>query len=540
MKKLQVLSAIAVLSLSSLVGCSGDKGESEPVDKTKAQLTISTFEGGVGKKWLENAAREFEEMNKDRTDYKEGRTGIQIHIKMDRSVGGASLETSNFNRDIYFTENVDYYKLTNQNKLLDISDILKAENPDDGGKRIIDKIDNNLLSFMTRNNKIYAVPFYECIYGLVYDKALFEDQGYYLTDDGEPAYSKEQYGTGPNGIAGDWDDGLPKTYAQFETLMELMVENDDTPFTYSKNNSKEYTTRALVSWWSDYEGYDQTQLNFSFNGTAEHLVSSISGREATLAAPKTITKNNGYELRKQAGVFYALDFARNVLTKKTSYYSSKPSSNYDAQKLFVRQKYTDDSNKAIGMLFEGTWWENEAKSVFEDLINNNGVDPSEFRFGLMPIPKVDEDHLGDATFTNLNRSYGFINAKTTNKMQALEFFKFLHTDAQLKAFTLETNMTRGLDYSFTEEEFAQVSDFAKDLMYIKQSEHAKLIYPYSDQAFFINNASTFNTTEWVFSTKAYTSDPIIKFISNRSLTAAQYFNDHKNAITSTDWSLIIG
>ena len=56
MKRLQVFSAIAVLSLATLVGC-GKKEDEEPVDKTKAQLTISTYEGGVGKKWLENAAR---------------------------------------------------------------------------------------------------------------------------------------------------------------------------------------------------------------------------------------------------------------------------------------------------------------------------------------------------------------------------------------------------------------------------------------------------------------------------------------------------
>ena len=48
----------------------------------------------------------------------------------------------------------------------------------------------------------------------------------------------------------------------------------------------------------------------------------------------------------------------------------------------------------------------------------------------MAIPKVDEDHIGDATFTNLNRSYGFINSRTKNLKQAKEFFKFLHTDEQ--------------------------------------------------------------------------------------------------------------
>ena len=113
MKRLHVLSDIALLSVTTLAGCAGSHDE-EKVDKTKAQLTISTYEGGVGKKWLENAARLFEEANKDRTDFQEGRTGIQIHIQMDRTVSGQNLENADFKRDMYFTENVDYYKLTNQ------------------------------------------------------------------------------------------------------------------------------------------------------------------------------------------------------------------------------------------------------------------------------------------------------------------------------------------------------------------------------------------------------------------------------------------
>ena len=541
MKKYQVLSVIAVLSLSSLIGCSGSKEqEGEPVDKTKAQLTIATYEGGVGKKWLENAAREFEEMNKDRTDYKEGRTGIQIHIQSDRTVGGQSLETGDLKKDIYFTENVDYYKLTNQRKLLDITDILTEENAEDDGKTILSKIDKNLLSFMNRGTesepKYHAVPFYDCLYGLIYDKDLFEERGFYLTNDGEPAYDRADFGTGPNGVAGDWDDGLPRTYAQFKGLMDRMVDEDVTPFTYSKGNSKEYTTRGLVSHWSDYEGYDDTQLNFSFNGTMQHYVSGFTGSTPNITT-KAVTKNNGYELRKQAGVYYALSFARTI-TKSNNYYSSKPSSNYDAQKLFVKNKYLGGSNKPIAMLFEGTWWENEAKSAFEDVLNH--YDPeATFNYGFMAIPKVDDDHIGDATFTNLNKSFSFINSKTNNLKQAKEFFQFLHTDAQLKAFTKETNMTRGLKYSFNDEELEDLTSYARDLMNIKQSEHVNIVFPYSGQDFFINNASTFVTTSWVFGTKTYTDDPIIKFISDKNLTAKQFFDAHVDALNSTDWSLII-
>ena len=537
MKRLQVLSAITLLSVAALTGCSGSH-DKENVDKTKAQLTISTYEGGVGKKWLENAARLFEEANKDRTDFQEGRTGIQIHIQMDRTVSGQNLENADLKRDMYFTENVDYYKLTNQRKLMDITDILEVENPEDSNKTIISKIDTNLLSYMNRNNRYYAVPFYDCIYGLVYDKDLFRDRGFYLTNDGEQAFDPVDYGTGPNGVAGDWDDGLPKTYSQFLKMMDYMVDADVTPFTYSKGVSKEYTTRALVSWWSDYEGYEQTQLNFTFNGTAEHYIESFTSGNPNITT-KEITKRNGYELRKQAGVYNALYFARNILTKKSKYYLTKPSSNYDAQKVFVTNKYRGGSNKPIGMLFEGTWWENEAKSSFDEVRNQYDPDAT-FNYGVMAIPKVDGTGTGDATFTNLNKSFGFINAKTKNAKQAKEFFQFLHTDAQLKAFTLETNMTRGLSYSFEESELGQLSSYAKDLMQIKQSEHTKIVYPYSGETFFINNEDKFNTQTWVLGTKTLTSDPIIKFISDSSVTAKQYFDAHVAALSRDEWNIIVG
>ena len=190
------------------------------------------------------------------------------------------------------------------------------------------------------------------------------------------------------------------------------------------------------------------------------------------------------------------------------------------------------------MLFEGTWWENEAKTAFDEV--HNKYDPeATFNYGLMAIPKVDEDHIGDSTLINAMRSYGFINSRTKNLKQAKEFFQFLHTDAQLKAFTLETNMTRGLNYTFEESELSQVSTYARDLMQIKQSEHVNIVWPYSSESFFINNDDTFNTQNWLFGTKKLTGDPIIKFI-NSSTTAKQYYDSHIENLTREEWNIIIG
>ena len=178
----------------------------------------------------------FEEKNKDRTDFEDGRVGVQIHITSDRSSSGDSLKYSDLNKDIYFTENVDYYYLTNNNKFADITDIMTTPNPEDDNKKIVDKIDENLLSFMERDGKYYAVPFYDCFYGLIYDKDLFKQKSFYMTNDGQFTNQESQFGTGPNGVAGDWDDGLPKTYAQFKTMMDIVTLEDEFHF-YENNKS---------------------------------------------------------------------------------------------------------------------------------------------------------------------------------------------------------------------------------------------------------------------------------------------------------------
>ncbi len=531
MKKVFALSIIAMCALG-VTGC--HKGSGEAVDSTKAQLKVATFDGGVGDQWLKNAAKLFEEKNAERDDFQEGRVGVQIHVTSNRGCSGGNLEGSDLNDDIYFTESVDYYKLTNQHKLADITDILTTPNAAEGGKTILSKIDGNLVNFMNRDGKYYAVPFYDCFYGLVYDKDLFKQKSFYMKSDGTFTNNESQFGPGPNGIAGDWDDGLPQTYEQFATMMSKMTASQVTPFTYSSGVATWYTARALTSWWSDDEGYEQTNLNYTFSGTAQNIVDHFDG-DTPVTKSVAITKENGYLLRSQAGLYNALHFARDILCSSSNNYQAY-SSNYDVQDAFVTNKYAGGSVKPIAMMFEGTWWENEAAPAFEEA-EAMGVDS--FHYGYMPIPKSDASKIGDATLMNLNDSYGFISANCENMKLAKEFFSFLHSDEMMREFTKETNMTRGLDYTFDEADFDKISSYAQDLVSIKNSQHAKVVYPCSGLDFFINNGSVFSMKAWPWSTKSYTDSPIIKFIDDKNVTAKAFFEDHASFISETEWSRIV-
>ena len=532
MKKLLALSVVALCTLG-VSGCK--KGSGESVDSTKAQLKVATFDGGVGDQWLKNAAKLFEEKNAERDDFQDGRIGVQIHVVSNRACSGGNLEESDeWDGDVFFTENIDYYKLTNQHKLADITDILTTPNADEGGKKVIDKVDDNMAAFLNREGKYYAVPFYDCFYGLVYDKDLFKQKSFYMKADGSFTNDKSQFGAGPNGISGDWDDGLPQTYDQFASMMSKMTASQVTPFTYSSGIATWYTARALTSWWSDDEGYDQTQLNYSFNGTATNIVDHFDG-DTPVTKTVNITKNNGYLLRSQAGLYNALYFAREILCKNSNNYQAY-SSNYDVQDAFVNNKYAGGSVKPIAMMFEGTWWENEAAPAFEQA---EAVGVDSFNYGFMPIPKSDASKIGDATLLNLNDSYGFIKANCENMKLAKEFFAFLHSDEMMREFTKETNMTRGLDYKFDEADFDKISSYAQDLVSIKNSEHAKVVYPVSGLDFFIDNGSTFSMKAWPWSTKDYTDSPIIKFIDDKNVSAKDFFLDHASLISEGEWSRIV-
>ena len=356
-----------------------------------------------------------------------------------------------------------------------------------------------------------------------------------MTDAGVFTNNSSQFGTGPNGVSGDWDDGLPKTYNQFDSLLAQMRVKNITPFTYSSNvNMAGYLARGLMSYWSDDEGAEQTNLNYTFSGEATNIVKEIKDGKA-VTEKVTITKENGYLLRKQAGLYSALNFADSILCANPSNYL--PSSDVQqAQINFVVGKRLQDP-KPVGMIFEGTWWQNEAVTAFNIA---KAQDPeAKFNYGIMPIPKSSEDKVGeDATFLNLNASYGFINSGTEHMKLAKEFFSFLHTDAQLKAFTLETGMTRALDYTLSAEEYQGVSSFTKDLISIKQSEHAKLLFPYSSESFVNDNPYIFTTDSWAWSTTDLGDNPVNTFIKTGT-TAEQYFWQHANSVSITQWADIV-
>lgn len=500
------------------------------VDVTKANLSVATFDGGVGKAWLEDAIKRFEEKYATATHFEEGKTGVKISLDGDKNkYSGNKLAESVMNKDVYFTEAVEYYTFVNAGTVADITDVVTGSMEAYGESGTIeDKLDPTTKEFMTaKDGKYYMIPFYDGYYGLIYDVELFETEGFYFDKDGDFTKDKANFSNGPDGKAGTYDDGLPATYDQMIQLCDKIVSKGFTPFCYS-GNYPDYVNRGFFSWAADYEGYDAFSMNqtlTSGTGTAK-LAKTITPGVGTMEAQiefeeVAISDSNAFELQRQAGKYYALAMEEALFGSPKYIGGSYNGLDYTvAQAEFIKGKY---SSKRYAMLAEGVWWENEASATFVEVQNTFGDSKMDRKFGFMPVPKVNAAAAGDQTMFSVNSSFGFINSECQNMELAKEFMKFLHTDAEMSKFSAKTSIPRSLSYEVTAEDRATASYFGQTL--IDMRANAKVVYPFSANNLVIQNPSNFENNVWfAYSTVGSVRSNAFNAFKNDQANALQYFN----------------
>ena len=519
-KKIFALMAIALLgttAMGSFSACGGGAGgglgggtiiEDSSYDETKANLSVATFDGGVGREWLLDAIKRFEAKYATATHFEAGKTGVSISLDGDKNkYGGNKLaESGNLNKDVYFTEAVEYYTFVNNGLVADITDVVTGSMSDYGESGTIeDKLDGTIKEFMTKKDgKYYMLPFYDGFYGLIYDVELFEEEGFYFDNEGDfikisnydsAAEFNAAKANGPDGRDGTYDDGLPATYDQMIALCDQIVAKGFVPFMYSGNYTT-YVNRAFYGYATDYEGYDAYSQNNTFTGTLK-VAKSITPKAGTMEADiefedVELSQANGYELQRQAGKYYALAM-QEALFGSTKYIGGSYNGlDYTvAQGEFIKSKY---SAKRYAMLAEGVWWENEANPTFVEIENLKAEKKSDRRFAFMPVPKVNAAAAGEQTMFSVNSSFGFINKNCANMELAKEFMRFLHTDAEMSKFSAKTSIPRSLKYQVSEEDRATATPYGQSVIDMRQN--AKVVYPFSAADIVTNNQANFQKDTW--------------------------------------------
>lgn len=505
----------AVLSLSLLAGCGREAVNPNHTDGqgsgSKLQLYVSNYEGGFGKVWLEEAAKRFEQLHKDDT-FSNGRVGVEIKItsSINGTAGSSFVQNLGTNsNDIFFTEDAFYYDVTAGGFALDISDVVTETLSAYGENRSIeDKMDDALVNFFkTADGKYYGLPHYETYYGIVYNVDVFDQKGLWISTEGE--YIRPGEGTkanGPDGKPGTYDDGLPATYDEFYALCDYMTTVGVTPFVLP-GSIVACETLMMYQLFADYEGRDNFMLNYTFDGVATDLVSSVAGGLNEhgvfdgMMEPTKIDASNGYLVRRQAGIYAALEFAKNIVDHASTWCTSgsflQSEDHLSAKHTYLKNGRATQDN-LVAFLVDGVWWENEAEenNIFATWEPYGAPTRETGRFAMLPFPKASEDQIGTRTIaTNCNLSLSFINAKLASDPEkaavAKEFLRFLHTDEEMQNFSVSTGTLKPFHYSIPAEKKAQMSYFGQDVVNARDNESIDTVYAYANSSKFLNNFSVF-------------------------------------------------
>lgn len=580
-----ILSLVMTASVTACVGVGREEvGGTTEINKAMSQLYVSNFEGGFGRVWLDNAAKRFEEMYADES-FEDGKKGVQVII--DSSIQGKTGTTllsglSNDTNDVYFTEDVFYYDLIAQNGAADITDIVATKDLSEWGEdgiTIESKMDSTVMDFYkTSDGKYYSLPHYEAYYGIIYDADLFRKRGLYFLKGGTPGeYSDfvqqnnadhingifsgtyryttpiidpdinevtQERSTGPDGIYGTYDDGLPATYEEFFVLCDKMKDMGIIPFTWT-GRFTDYSTSSLYQLWADYEGRDQFLLNFNFGGTdgvaryatdlIDHFDSAYpnDSSKATLMSPVEITDDNVYMLQRQLGKYYATEFARKIAT--TDGYASDLSYSQSESHITSEGTYLlsrlEPTKTPIAFTFNGVWWENEAdENGYFTQYAKYGETRMSRQFGMLPMPKVNNSLIGTkrTIASDLNRSQAFINKRLENNPVRLnlakKFLQFLHTDDELQNFTVASSTNKPFNYSISQQKMVSMSPFGCDIAEMRNNDKIDMVYTLSAHPTFIKNFDKLYRTRIDWANNTYSRNIIYEFHNNGSLTVNDFFN----------------
>ena len=549
-----LLCLILVLGIVlSVCACDGrGEGGERAVDTNKSQLYIGCWDGGFGIEWLESIARRFEEFYADYS-FESGKTGVQVWPTSSKGYvyDAFARNIMNSTDDICISEQCNYYGFVQNKSAVDITDAVTSSLSEFGETRsIADKLslsDNSFYGVTSgETQKYYGLPWYESTFGFQYDIDMFEDNGYYFGTNGDFVRGKNsKRGNGPDGIEGTDDDGLPATYDQFFMLCDK-IAGDGYEAVIWAGNAQVYINNLLSALAADYEGYEQMTLNYTLAGTATDLVQSISGNTVTFAEPTVINNENGYLLRKQAGYYYGLKFIERLLTTKNPDGSPKyfnldrctasTQSQTTAQSNFLRGRYNEKLTP-VAMLIDGSWWHAESSSVFKAL-ESVGAGALDRKIGFMPMPKVDENHLGPATyFNNWMTSINVRgNIEESKIPMAKAFIRFMHTDESLSEFTRITSGVRPFNYTLTQADEQLTSYYGKQLLDIHNKntvDNPTIVNPWSDNNLVVNNLSSFMINDQMYNTGLY--NLVATAMMQHNVSAKDYFEGLSSYLNKNAW-----
>ena len=537
-KSIITLAMVAMLTLSSisLVGC-GNGGSKE--DSTKTHLSVMSYDGGIGSEWLKQTAKKFEEKYAE-VSFEEGKKGVIIDISNQKLDGRQGVTTTGY--AVWFSEGNMYNDLIASGQILDITDVVteSLSEVSNGVETVTieDKLSAEHKDALTAiDGKYYCIPHYEVYTGLVYNVDLFDEYGYYFSEKGGFTNVAEDKTVGPDGVRGTKDDGLPSSYEELYSLMDQMVADGVTPFTWYGANDL-YPNDLFAGLRVAYAGKEEFMLNLTLDSsktnTQATIIDSFNGDKA-VEKKVDITNQNGYLMSAQAGTYYAYELFEKIMSNDSYHTKLDKSTSH----LDIQEKYILSNLKAgespVAMMIEGSYWYNEASEALKRSVNTYKEKAEGRKFGWMPLPvqyegSVTEGNGRKNTVLETLNSFAFINAKFKDDEVICDlaklFLQFCYTDEALIDFSVNTGLPKGVNYTIPEEKLAEIDNYyQRDLLETKMA--SDIVYPYSSNPIYMYDQGRFmyliHSPVWssTIDGQLYSS----YYVANKDgVTAKDYFN----------------
>lgn len=506
--------ACAVLAAAmpfTMMACGPTGGEViDSVDKTKIQLNVFSYNGGVGSEWLDKVITRFEADYKDAT-FSNGRTGVQVVPSKTKSDVFSNMSTNN--NHVIFSEVGNYSQLVTQKSVLDISDImdkpLNELTKTTDTKTLKSKMYDETIDFYSfSGGKIYALPHYSFFSAFTYNKQLLTDKNLYFAKDYDVNgdldskfihSASEDKSCGPDGVYKTDDDGLPATYDELFDLFNMMKNKNVTPITWAGGEmvSGGYVNYLLNNVYLSLAGKDQARLNYTFDSKDKTItiVEKFEGGKAVTKEEK-ITADNYKNLNSELAKYQAIKVVDTILDN--ALWQSGDCDSTTTTMLSTQQNYIESYNGGtpIAMIVEGSYWYNEADNAgyIEDTKNRFTDFDAKNNYQILPLPRVYEGtykdvegkEAGKAVYADQADSLAVINANIAGDKELVElaktFLAYCYTDESLKEFTETTRVTRSLKYDV---DVNKLDAWGKAVW--NYTKAADLLLPYSSNSLYLNN-----------------------------------------------------
>ncbi len=534
---------LASLAAFSVVGCgvttgggtsTGGGNTSVEIDDEKQQINVYAVQNGMGYKWVEHFAEQFNAMPEN--------SKFQIvpqHGSMDLlSTLNSQLAAGVTDINIYFGCQSTIAPMIAENKMIDISDVYQMEVDGAGNGKIADKTFNYELfkkAFSDLNgNGIYAVPYSIGFGGLMYDYDYFVEKGFLnkasssdvaaitaqggkVAASGKFVKATEAFGNyekgdfvltpGKDGKYGTYDDGQVTTYSEYKTLLaKIMSTNEGAgniyPYLYTTSSVNAYTPVVTNAIFAQNMGYDNYYSFMALNGdikakdgTVEKSITPATGKDAY----DTATIKNAYEasvrfyyenIMGYMGEIDGVKYDRTQLIHKASY-NTTGFLHTDAQNTFIVGP-TSKQLVDAAFLVEGTWWENEAKQTFnglEEIDSERGYGKRDYRYYLYPTvdTQITPDDVSvmscqdDGCGVLLNNVPKKLKAGVTKDefiQKCKEFLAFTLSNESLAYYTATEGSPRPFNYTLSATQYSGLTKFQQNCWDLSHdTEHIQIVYP---------------------------------------------------------------